>query len=54
MHHQGGGTEQMPLSQWFSGAGQLGSMPPIPTSNAMSLEEIERRQQAAAATPVHN
>ncbi|CAB3382670.1 Hypothetical predicted protein [Cloeon dipterum] len=42
------------LSQWFSGAGQMGAMPPIPTANTFSVEELERRQQPTTATPVHN
>lgn len=48
------------LARWFSPellaqarAGQLPDMPPIPsTQNMLSLEELERLQQASAA--VHN
>ncbi|KAF4518888.1 hypothetical protein B566_EDAN015280 [Ephemera danica] len=50
-HELSGGGSHASLSQWFTGAGQMGSMPPIPTANTLSLEEIERRQQASA---VHN
>ncbi|XP_059487489.1 eukaryotic translation initiation factor 4E transporter-like isoform X2 [Neocloeon triangulifer] len=48
------GSGSSNLSQWFSGAGQMGVMPPIPTSNTFSVEELERRQQPSTATPVHN
>jgi hypothetical protein len=50
----GDGNNPNSLSQWFSGAGQMGAMPPIPTANTFSVEELERRQQTSTATPVHN